>query len=393
MEMLDSRELPVRRGRRTPSFASTLLDDIYRSIDEVGNGETNREDQSSVYTKKQSTSSFIDSNGFKEGKREIGSLRLKLNVDKWMERQVNDVSWRNSLPDVDVRVKTNRCSKLLNSASSSSESSCGRAFSSSSETESGYRATSRSSTLSAQILKTVRTGPPSAPSVKEKSQRFDHKRNRGPPQHQTPNHEGGGRFMRIYGDWKKSKQPISPGARITSFLNSLFTSGNSKKAEKFSSSEPTKDTRSKPYRFKSAQASSCTSAGSFSTSCLGKKLPSSKAKFGNNGTKRSVNSYPVSVIMDKACRPCSHKILYDYNQNIIQVTADKTTQKHATFQRVEAKSGYVDSSGEEEDEDDAESCSSSDLFELNSLGAIAINRYKEELPVYGSTNLHLLGMM
>lgn len=41
---------------------------------------------------------------------------------------------------------------------------------------------------------------------------------------------------------------------------------------------------------------------------------------------------------------------------------------------------------EQEDEDsDCESVSSSDLFELDSLSAIG--RFRDELPVYGTTNL------
>lgn len=42
---------------------------------------------------------------------------------------------------------------------------------------------------------------------------------------------------------------------------------------------------------------------------------------------------------------------------------------------------------EEDDEDDAASCASSDLFELENLSAIGIERYREELPVYETTRL------
>ena len=40
---------------------------------------------------------------------------------------------------------------------------------------------------------------------------------------------------------------------------------------------------------------------------------------------------------------------------------------------------------EEDDDDDAESYSSSDLFELDHL--VGIGRYREELPVYETTNI------
>lgn len=41
---------------------------------------------------------------------------------------------------------------------------------------------------------------------------------------------------------------------------------------------------------------------------------------------------------------------------------------------------------DDEDEDDR-SCCSSDLFELENLMEIGIERYREELPVYGTTRL------
>lgn len=40
---------------------------------------------------------------------------------------------------------------------------------------------------------------------------------------------------------------------------------------------------------------------------------------------------------------------------------------------------------EEDDDDDAASCASSDLFELDNIWAIGIERYREELPVYETT--------
>lgn len=47
----------------------------------------------------------------------------------------------------------------------------------------------------------------------------------------------------------------------------------------------------------------------------------------------------------------------------------------------------VEISGEDDDDDDALSCTSSDLFELDNLSAIGIDRYREELPVYETTRL------
>lgn len=43
---------------------------------------------------------------------------------------------------------------------------------------------------------------------------------------------------------------------------------------------------------------------------------------------------------------------------------------------------------DDDDDDDAASCASSDLFELDNLSTIGIERYREELPVYETTRLN-----
>jgi hypothetical protein len=56
-----------------------------------------------------------------------------------------------------------------------------------------------------------------------------------------PRCEGGGfsktklRALKIYGELKKVKQPISPGGRIASFLNSIFNSASAAKKVKMCS--------------------------------------------------------------------------------------------------------------------------------------------------------------
>jgi hypothetical protein len=42
---------------------------------------------------------------------------------------------------------------------------------------------------------------------------------------------------------------------------------------------------------------------------------------------------------------------------------------------------------ESDDDDDIASCASSDLFELDNLSVVGIERYREELPVYETTHL------
>ncbi|MED6216770.1 hypothetical protein PIB30_011099, partial [Stylosanthes scabra] len=224
----------------------------------------------------------------------------------------------------------------------------------------------------------------------------------------------------LYGELKKTKQPISPGARLASFLNSLFHSNGSSKKAKVASSSPVVVHEPPSSAATSIQhgggggdvggGSACSSASSFSRSCLS-KTPSSRT-----GTKRSVRFCPVSVIVGEDCRPCGHKNLimhegqngnlakgYNGNKN----TNDEELRFHVLQEskRVEELARdllknyhmkkkkhdddvmrYELEEDDDDDEDDDASCSSSDLFELDNLSAIGIERYREELPVYETTH-------
>lgn len=90
--------------------------------------------------------------------------------------------------------------------------------------------------------------------------------------------------------------------------------------------------------------------------------------------------------MDEDCRPCGHKFLHKLEEPIM---------KKGNFEREEVKTEDLmnidgnqrfDYEEEDDDFDDAVSCSSSDLFELDNLSVIGIERYREELPVYETTN-------
>ncbi|CAI0419443.1 unnamed protein product [Linum tenue] len=211
------------------------------------------------------------------------------------------------------------------SSSSSSDSSNGTGAGFSSSDDSFSIPVPRS-----QVLKPIRTSTTSSSEARPRQEKSDV--------------GGGGGFVKkksrslknIYGDLKKVKQPISPGGRLASFLNSLFTAGTAKKAKIGGDRDEIRPSNS---------TSACSSASSFSRSCLS-KTPSSRG--GGGGGKRSVRFYPVSVIVDE-----------DYE---VEMEVD-------------------------EEDDDVASCASSDLFELDNLSSIeGIERYREELPVYETTH-------
>ncbi|MED6173721.1 hypothetical protein PIB30_062297 [Stylosanthes scabra] len=208
------------------------------------------------------------------------------------------------------------------------------------------------------------------------------------------------RAFKIYNNLKKVKQPISPGGRLTTFLNSLFnTPTNSKKPTKPASSS---------IADRKAASSTCSSASSFSRSCLSKNSPSSRDNRlrNNNGVKRTVRFYPVSVILGEDTTPSAHKCLYQQGEaaaaaasmsvsvptawKIGRRSPSKQNEKQLKFPVMEKRNFY-----EDDDDDDAASDSSSDLFELDHLAVIGNHhhhhhhhhRYCEELPVYETTHV------
>ena len=198
--------------------------------------------------------------------------------------------------------------------------------------------------------------------------------------------------------------PLIRWVRSSGFLNSLFIAGAAKKAKISSSEDSTPERKSK-----SGHTSTCSTTSSFSRSCLS-KTPSTRGKL-SNGAKRSVRFYPVSVIVDEDCRPCGQKCLYegdepvrpvkkfinediklklnlDHNRRVEEAARDllkNYQKKNESYLRQSANNEGFDD--EEDDDDDAASYASSDLFELDNLSAIGIDRYREELPVYETTRM------
>ncbi|KAG5219123.1 hypothetical protein OIU76_026599 [Salix suchowensis] len=371
-----SRETTLTQRRRTPSFSSTLLDSIYRSIDESSGEEhvLGRFSRETNRVKKQSCSSVSptrrDASFLEEEKQASTTARRAVMIESWTDK------------------RSSRGSKLYTSTSSSSDSSSsagggggggggGDVFSSS-ENESSVKENPSSGQQRTQPLSDT-------------------------PQ-KNPKCEGGGfaktklRALKIYGELKKVKQPISPGGRIASFLNSIFNSASAAKKVKMCSIGGMED-----VSFGRKSKSACSSVTSFSRSCLS-KTPPPRGK-PSNATKRSVRFYPVSVIVDEDSRPCGHKCIYEDDPGLMPMP--QKVVKSTSVRELEVARGaaagfvrschrkknvsefdfrgfhsYIEVDGDSDSDD--ESCSSSDLFELDHL--IGIGRYREELPVYETTN-------
>ncbi|KAJ0242372.1 Protein BIG GRAIN 1-like B [Hirschfeldia incana] len=293
---------------RHPSFSSTLLDQIYRSTD---------------------SSSSSDVSMRKKQNRAADENRVCL--EKILANR------RKTAADDFLRSRT---PKTVEHSSSTSSDSSG--LSSSSSSDSFYRRT-RSSPAIHHPPKPIRTSV-------ERLER---------PNNNNNNNKVKSKALKMYSDLKKVKQPISPGGRLATFLNSLFT-GNTKKPDN---------------KTATSSSTTCSSASSFSRSCLSKTTSSSEK------TKRSVRFCPVNVILDENSSRESR--VMEENRRVIEAAKEliRTYQKSKDVVNISVEE-------EEDDEDDGASCASSDLFELDNLSAIGIGRYREELPVYETTRLN-----
>ncbi|KAE8676003.1 40S ribosomal protein S3 [Hibiscus syriacus] len=432
-----------RHERDNPSFSSTLLDKIYRSIDD---GDTTNGDLKfyrETMQKKQSkgTMKCNKRRGHAEEEdEETSSLRKPCSNEKWMEKKVNEkanaglkqvFSDFERKSDHEYDHDQDHDAGFFSSTSTSSDSSSGGL--SSSDTESMCVTKSKSSCFATSRPKPVRTGvsvQSEKPVKTEKTgrtlfykQKESHMRddyhyssasNYTPKLHKSHS-TSKPRAAKIYGYQKKVKQPVSPGGRIVSFISSLFTTSNSKKTS-------CDDER----KLKSNLVSTCSSASSFSRSCLSKNSPSTRERL-RKGVERTVRFCPVSVIVDEDCRPCGQKHLYEEEDlprtvsvtapavwkirksPLIKVEQEKKFRVMEKARRVEemaakflkeyhlnqrkndftsrdSRSNYV-MEEMDEDEEDAASYSSSDLFELDHLVLIGNDRYREELPVYETTHV------
>lgn len=416
--MATAHRYQYRPARENPSFSSSLLDEIYRSIDE-------RDDQElMIYRERTSEkhSSFSINGCFQNDRdvqQRITGLGRACLVDKWMDKEVCEkvVVRRRSAADLKRSSQKNECDSLyFNSSSSSSGSSCGGGFSSS-EAESINGVSSRPKPIRTYTNRhdEYHTRENQRNAYVQKYQLEDYQ--------SKPKNEGKfvrtkSRAMKIYGDLKKVKQPISPGGRLATFLNSLFTTGNAKNTKLSTSSAGGYDDASDHIdrESKSANASTCSSASSFSRSCLS-KTPSSRGKLSNN-KKRSVRFFPVSVIVDEDCQPCGHKSLYGEESNLPTIKFVKnpiteefkllSSEKNRRIEeaarellrnyqkKVECEFDLIKNNVEgstdinmnydDDEDDDAASHTSSDLFELENFSAIGMEKYRDELPVYETTH-------
>ena len=225
------------------------------------------------------------------------------------------------------------------------------------------------------------------------------------------------RAQKIYSNLKYLKQPISPGARLTSLISSLFVKEGKTKKTSSAAANAAVDGGGGGGRGKRECKSEQAPTTPSTRSCLSRN--SSKKKF-EDGVKRTVRFCPVGVIVGEDSRPCGHKSLfgdaddyhYDFEEEKKKLARENESaklqqqkQRQLEEMALDLLNGYWDSKlckshnqkvkdninhddyginhgkNYDHDDDDGLSCSSSDLFELDHLSSIG-----DELPVYETTH-------
>ncbi|CAL9121555.1 unnamed protein product [Musa acuminata var. zebrina] len=319
-----------RSGHQNPSFSSTLLDAIYRSIDESDGG---------------------------------GATHAPIIVPKRPPPLLRPPVDRRTAGAADERAATRRRPFVPISTSSSSEKSSYGGFSSSSEPDSA-----------ATRLRPIRTaGPPirSAPPPPASASFDRHEEDEKKKKKKTSSIRGRLRDMKS----SRSVAPASPGARLAGFLGSLLSAVSGTPRRPTSTASGCDD-------------SACSTASSHSRSCLVKKPSTRERAPPAEGGKRSVRFYPVSVIVDEDLRPCGHKSVYEADR------AAETSSRRPSSAAMEARRRVEEllrgMEEEEEEEEEETSDSSSDLFELENLTVIGMAGgavHSDELPVYETTHV------
>ncbi|XLU49490.1 hypothetical protein S245_044304 [Arachis hypogaea] len=390
--------LTYLQSKRTPSFSSTLLDAIYRSIDGSKSDLDNHQQVGHHHhhlneEKTNPTTTMKHNHGGVGGGGGRGNNK---NKNKNKKEKMNNHLCRHAVmlnDEFSHQIFTN---SVTSSASSECSYGVGATFSSSSKQQ-----RKKKNQKKQQKKKEKRAGDSDGDGD---SDRFARSKLRA---------------LKMYGELnRKVKQPISPGSRIASFLCSIFNSGSVKKAKKMCYVGAVDDVnltfqhKSKSPCFSSSSSSTTMAAASFSRrSCTSKTSSSSSSNVksdnnNNNGVKRSVRFYPVSLILGENDSQQQRYSAYSekdpslFPLNVRKITRSSISciearENHSSREGNDGKFEYIsgyygnceDEDVDQDEDEDALSYSSSDLFELDHIICGAEGRYQEELPVYETTNL------
>ncbi|KAI4379628.1 hypothetical protein MLD38_005903 [Melastoma candidum] len=373
---------PFRQGRApspspSPSFSSTLLDEIYHSIDRHVRFPLEGPRLGSFQ-------------GIPPSRLEANRLEENLGGGKALDSRMQ-ASRRRFPREFNSKIRDfdhdHDAAVYSSSVSNSSDSSYG-GFSSS-DSDSLHRAKMKASCFAPLKLRPVKTHAVPARMAKEGPGMGS-----GGALFDGDGEEGvvpKSRTSKVYETLKKVRQqPVSAGGRLTNILNSIFTSSNKKKGR-------TKDEGSFERKPKSGQGqiSTCSSATSFSRACRSGSFSSRSATFTvreedprDRAGTRSVRFSPV-VEEDHPRRLCCRTLQHYDTEGGVEFGSSRARTAAKNLAEMEKKWDKEDQSqvhqaksledivrrneATQRDvvDDDASSFSSSDLFEIDHLAEAA----------------------
>uniref|UniRef100_A0A7N1A6G0 Uncharacterized protein n=1 Tax=Kalanchoe fedtschenkoi TaxID=63787 RepID=A0A7N1A6G0_KALFE len=337
------RERGVAGDRKGTSFSSTLLDEIYRSIDdgtarqECARMRRNRQDEEAAVPRARLVEQWME----KKKKRNVGGEGGHL-VTVGTRKNASSEKM-----ELDKKLHYVESDPLFFSSGSTSSDSNSSLFS---EHEAIPLPTAKTKSSCFLPPKPIRT------SVKpEKKSGGKTESCCSETEHDEIPASAKSRALKLYAHLKKMKQPISPGAKLTTFINSILS--NSKKPSKRAATpKPT-----------------CSSASSLTRSTLNHQTPPPPSAR-SNPIKRSVRFVPV---------------------NVAPLTRDELRHQSIEINRASPKPSskiqlpkliHTSAHRPAEDEDCAASDCSEDLFEIDHL-KLGSGRCSGELPVYETTRV------
>ncbi|XP_073286084.1 protein BIG GRAIN 1-like A [Primulina huaijiensis] len=380
--MMNRREKSIReesnKSRRNPnnepSFSSILLDEILRSTDTNAEKTGGLKFFTEIPVNRQlNFSARTDQRSHSREHEEVGSFGRTYLVEKWRkEEQYNGkISAGKKHPYTPrFEKKSSRDNDLLFFSSTSCSSDSSGALSAA-DPDLFVSTKNTRVPYSSSVAKPPKHVKICAKSKQEERLSYNDQKNKKEVQNLI---KPKSTASKIYTNFMTMKQPVSPGGKLTSFINSLFNNTNRKESR-----------TNEGFRFqdskKSSNASYSTrsSASSFSrSSSVVENSPKSIEKT-RNGIQRRVGFDPASVILDEDLRLCGHK--NSANENFGRSPLEKNGAHNDLKGYQNQRKVDFPMFGKHWEEDDKNdnydgiSDSSSDLFELDHLSMYTNNRF------------------
>ncbi|CAH8303298.1 unnamed protein product [Eruca vesicaria subsp. sativa] len=187
---------------------------------------------------------------------------------------------------------------------------------------------------------------------------------------------------------KKLKTPSSPGVRVVNFINALFSKQSTAVKKSYPRKTSYVDSAFSKKRTDYYSSSTCSSASSFSRSCLNKRSEKSseRIKPSVNVIVPEIRSYVEEE--EGYLRKSVMKNVEDGGRRSVEEIAREFLRDYQSkkYENSLVKNNDLeDYDDDDDDDDDVASDSSSDLFELDLVGTHHRNLYEDELPVYETT--------